>query len=563
MLTRLAFASFALVAAATAQSSLQINPNTGAGALQYLWVPGPAANPVGFFGDMTVTNPITIQGLSFPSYTPVGQALTVEFYTTNPGITTYVGSEVAATNWTLRASASTTIPNAPTAPNVCFGAGIQLQPGTFGWAVLVRNANNLFSNAGPQTISNADLSVTVGAVSAQAFVQPPSAYGTQAFHFNGTIFYSPGLVAGSCATQATVGRGCNNVTGSFYQAWSTNASMSAALTNRSLSLINTGSSYVLAQGGGTFLAPTAAATSLPTSNNGEAVVNLPSPLNYPGGSTTQLVVNTDGHISTATNLPFPGLAYNFMPNGRAMLNAINPIWAVCWHNFNTTELGSGLIKWEVVNGTTFVVTWDNVESLPGTATAQNANPCRFQAQFDLLTGNVVYVYQAMTAIGGSQSYDDTVVGWSPGGASPDVGPIDVTTLTSLSLAATETLPLTLAVSAAPVLGNTIDFVTSNPSALGVGINFLSVVALPGPGLDLSILGAPGCFAHVDINAGVGNLISNVPGLPGATITLPLPNSPALAGFALSSQSIWLDPAANAFGIITSNGVNVTLGTFGF
>ena len=562
MLTRIAFASFALAALAAAQSSLAINPNIAAGALQYLWVPGPTTNPVAFFMDMTVTNPITIQGASFPSYTPVGQQITVEFYTANAPFTTYVGNEITAANWTLRASGTSEVPTAPTAPNVCWGSGIQMTPGTYGVAIVVRNANNLFSNLGPQTISNADLSVTVGAVSAQAFVTAPSAYGTQAFHFNGTLFYAPGLVTGSCATKASVGRGCNNVSGSFYQKWGTNAAMSAALTNRSLSLINTGASYVLSQGGGTFIAPSATAASLPTSNNGEFVIPLPSPLSYPGGTTSQLVVNTDGHISTTSNLPFPGNNYNFMPTVNGVLNALNPIWAVCWHNFNTTELGSGLIKHEAV-GNLYVVTWDNVESLPGTATAQTANPCRFQAQFDLTTGNVTYVYQTMTTIGGSQSYDDTVVGWSPGGASPDAGPIDVVTLTSLALAAVETLPLKVAASAAPILGNAIDFVTSNAPPLGIGINFLSVVALPLPGLDLAILGAPGCFAHVDVNAGVGNLISNVPGLPGLSVSLPIPGNPALAGFALSSQSVWLEPTANPFGMLTSNGVNLSLGVFGF
>ncbi len=248
MLTRIAFASFALAAVAAAQSSLAINPNTAAGALQYLWVPGPTTNPVAFFMDMTVTNPITIQGASFPSYTPVGQQITVEFYTANAPFTTYVGNEVTAANWTLRASGSSVIPSAPAAANVCWGSGVQLAPGTYGVAVVVRNANNLFSNLGPQTISNADLSVTVGAVSAQAFTTAPSAYGTQTFHFNGTLFYAPGLVTGSCATKTSVGRGCNNVSGSFYQKWGTNAAMSAALTNRSLSLINTGAGYVLAQG---------------------------------------------------------------------------------------------------------------------------------------------------------------------------------------------------------------------------------------------------------------------------------------------------------------------------
>jgi hypothetical protein len=561
MLIRTALASFALAVVASAQSLLQVNPVTGA--LQYLWVPAPAANPVAFFMDMTVTNPITLQGLTFPTYTPVGQSFTVEFYTTNPGITTYVGNEVTLGNWTLRSTAGATVPALPTTPNICFGAGVQLNPGTFGVAIVVRNANNLFSNLGPQTISNADLSVTVGAVSAQAFTVLPSAYGTNTFHFNGTLFYSPGLVTSACATRSVVGRGCNTTSGSFYQKWSTNAAMSAALSNRSLSLINTGSGYLLVPGTQPFIAPTAAATNLPTSNNGEALVSLPSPfsLNYPGGSTTQLVINTDGHISTVSNLPFPGNNYNFMPYAKGLLDAVNPVWAVCWHNFNTTELNSGLIKWEVV-GNLFIVTWDNVESLPGTTTAQNPNPCTFQAQFDLITGKVDYVYGTMTTIGGSQSYDESLVGWSPGGPSPDLGPIDVATLVSLPLAVPETLGLELVATAAPLLGTTVDLVTGNPSNVGVGVNFLSLALLPAPGIDLTAINAPGCFAYLDINASIGNVISNIPLLPPMNISLPVPNALSLAGLAIGSQSVWIDAAANGLGLLTSNGVSLTLGTFG-
>ena len=104
----------------------------------------------------------------------------------------------------------------------------------------------------------------------------------------------------------------------------------------------------------------------------------------------------------------------------------------------------------------------------------------------------------MTSIGGSQSYDETVVGWSPAGRSPDLGPIDVTTLTAVNLPYPEVNGLRVVASAAPVLGTSIDFVTSNPSGPGVGVNFLSVVPLPAPGIPLDILGAPGCFAHVEI-----------------------------------------------------------------
>ncbi|MFY9344875.1 MAG: hypothetical protein WAT39_20445 [Planctomycetota bacterium] len=550
-----------LAGAASAQLSLVIPPATGA--LQYLWVPGPTTNTVGFFFDMTVNTTVTFQGVSFPSYTPVGRAMTLTMHTTNTGITTYVGNELLQANWTLRGTAAATIPLGPTTPSVCFPQGITLQPGTYGVVLGATNCNNLFSNNGPQTISNTELTVVAGATTAQLWGTAPSAYGTQAFHFNGTLYYAPGAVAHSCATRTEYGKGCNLLSGSFYQKFTSNAAMATALNTRRLSLLFTGVNYTLTQGLPTvgYIAPTASAISLPANNNGEATVTLPGPLNYPGGSTTQLVIATDGHIAPATNLPFPGQNYNFMPFEHGFLNAINPIWAVCWHNFNTTELGSGLIKYETV-GNLFIVTWDNVESLPGTATAATPNPCTFQAQFDLTTGDVHYVYQTMTTGGGSQSYDETIVGYSPGGPSPDNGPINLVTLTAVVLPPVEVMPLKLTASAAPVLGTTIDLVTSSESNPNVGVNFLSLAAIPPPGIDLGIIGAPGCFAHIDLSTAVGNAISNLGApLPSMIVQLPIPVTASLSGILITSQSAWLDAGANPFGVITSNGVSLTLGLF--
>lgn len=563
MKLRCALLSLAMVGAAAAQSSsLPIGLVSGAG--QYIWVPAPtAASSVGFFFDVTVANTLTFQGVSFPSYTPLDQAMTLEMWVTNSGITTYVGSETNQANWTQRATGASTIVGAPATNYVCLGSGVTLNPGTYGVVFIVHNANNLFSNLGPQTFSNADMTVNVGAVSAATFSTAPSAYGTNTFYFNGALHYSLGAITSSCASKASYGTGCNILSGSFWQKWTSNAAMSASLNGRKLSLLFNGTNYTLTQGLSTvaYIPPSASATTLPTSNNGETTVALNSPFPYPGGSTPQLVIATDGHISPVSNLPFPGQNYNFMPFQRGVLDALNPIWAVCWHNFNTTELNSGLIKHETL-GNLFVVTWDNVESFPGSTTAQTANPCTFQAQFDLTTGDVHFVYQSMTAIGGSQSYDETVIGYSPGGPSPDAGPIDVATLTALVLPSVEVLPLTLTVSAAPVLGTTIDLTTSNPTTQGLGVNFLALVGIPAPGINLAVLGAPGCAALVDPSTAVGNLISNLgAGLPPLTVTLPIPANPALTGLQIFSQSIWLDAAANAFGAITSNGVNTTLGMF--
>ena len=123
--------------------------------------------------------------------------------------------------------------------------------------------------------------------------------------------------------------------------------------------------------------------------------------------------------------------------------------------------------------------------------------------------------------------------------------------------------MALTASGRPLLGTTISLVTTNATTpFGIGINFVATGRLPLPGLDLGILGAIGCRAHVDIGTGVGNAISNA-GLGGLTmsINLPLPNNPQLSGLEIFSQSVWLDAAQNPAGLVTSNGLELRIGSF--
>ncbi len=549
-----------LAAGISAQSSIVIAP--GLGALQYIWIPGPTTNEVGFFMDMTVTQTVTFQGLRPASYTPVDRPVKIDMYVTNPGITTYVGNELTPTNWTLVGTATAKIPLGPTAPSFCFDAGVTLAPGTYGVVIVATNANLLFSDLGPQTYTTPELSVTAGAVSPQLWLGAPAAYGTANFHFNGTLLYAPGAVPHSCAKKTTYNRGCFATNGSAHQTWTTNAAMSAALSNRRLTLTYAGAAYAMGQSQPTvtYLPPSPGATSIAGNNNGNTTINLPgaATLNYPGGSTTQLVVNNDGHVSPASNTPFPGQQYQFMPFLHGFLNSTNPIWAVCWHNFNSLEAGSGLVKHEQV-GNLYVITWENVESQPPNA----ANPSTFQIQFDLTTNDVHYVYETMTTLGGSHSYDDTIVGWSPGGASPESDPIDVTTVNGLILAIGEVLPLKLEVVGNALLGGSIDLLTTQePLNDPFGANVLSLGEVPAPGFDLTPFGGDGCYGHIDLATAVTNIISNLGSpFPPRAITFPFPSTQSLAGAWFTSQSVWLDPLANPLGIWASNGVKVTLGNF--
>lgn len=78
---------------------------------------------------------------------------------------------------------------------------------------------------------------------------------------------------------------------------------------------------------------------------------------------------------------------------------------------------------------------------------------------------------------------------------------------------------------------------------------------PGLQLDLGFLGAPGCalFQNPD-------LVQTVFGAGGiASSSLAIPNSPTSIGAEIRTQGLSLDPAANALGLTTSNGLVATIG----
>ncbi|MFN9844578.1 MAG: hypothetical protein ACK57Q_09610, partial [Planctomycetota bacterium] len=133
--------ALAFGAALAAQSPLNVYP----------------AAPVGYFGwntpppihsnmfDLTVTNQVTLQAINTPLLSPIGQQGTFEVWLTNPGITTYVGNELNAANWTL-ASSGRIVGKGTTGSLVTLadlscqqtpaGGGLVLNPGSYG--VLLR-----------------------------------------------------------------------------------------------------------------------------------------------------------------------------------------------------------------------------------------------------------------------------------------------------------------------------------------------------------------------------------------------------------------------------------------
>lgn len=568
------FAALACGAALSAQSPLNVYPVAPVG--YYGWNAPPAIHSTMF--NLTVASQVTLQALDTPLLSPVGQQGTLEIWLTNPGITTYVGSETVSSNWTQQASGrivgkgttgSLVTLSALTCQQTAGGAGLVLNPGSYG--VLLRYvgvAPLLTAFVGPQTFTNAELTVTGGAIQYTPWTAPqattglPNGYNT--WGWRGSIIYAPGNVPHACAESAAYGAGCYTVNGSAYQEWSDNApggaaaAASLALTGKSLKFLPTGPGYLMLPGTAAgYVPPSPTATVLTLGDDAETSITLSGNLPYPGGATNTLFVHSNGYISTATNNTLPG-GPNWVPEISTMLSATETAWW-SWHDYNPTEAASGQVKFEEVGGVAYV-TWDGVESYPTTA----ANPSTLQFQFNIASGEVNIVWVTIESFGqtGFLQGSDHLIGFSPGGASPAAGLFDINTLASQLLSYPEQFPLKLQTSSKPIIGTTITLDTSLETGASVGINFVTAGQIPAPGLDLGLIGAPGCSALVDINTGTGNVISNL-GLPGISMSVafPLPNNPLFAGLSVYSQSVWLDPSVNAFGMIVSNGIEFTLGNF--
>jgi hypothetical protein len=342
--------------------------------------------------------------------------------------------------------------------------------------------------------------------------------------------------AAGYASSASYGDGCYRRSRSFYEFFTTGVNHD--LSNSAMMLQLIGNQY-LAMPMGTYVAPTAAATTLALGDDTEVTVPLTSPFPYPGGTTPSLVVCSNGFVSVAT-----GNGTNWTPTGAAWVSRTIPCWGN-WHDFSV-NLG-GAIKFEEVGNVSYV-TWENVPDF-GAATSSNT----WQLQFDRSTGSVTFVWQQMHTTGSIYAH---LVGYAAAGPALDVGSMDISAaLPATFLTATaDSQPLALALSARPVMGTVVSVNTTNiPAASPIAFLALGLSA-PNPSVELSAVGMPGCYQHVN----VADVFPVVPVGGAASLSVTVPNSPALAGTSAYLQSAALDPTANAAGIISSNGVQATL-----
>jgi hypothetical protein len=394
-----------------------------------------------------------------------------------------------------------------------------------------------------------------------------------------TIVFTPNgagyQVSTGCepASNRTYGVGCYSVASeSFYQFFPTAAAAAAGLNGQSMRLVPSANGYSVVWGGGTYVAPTGAAVPLPVNDDDQTAVTPSIPFPVGGGSAAQLFVHTNGYVSTASS---NGIGEWNTPTGTynptsAFRNApATAFWS--WHDYDTTS-GSGRVKYEqavVGPNTILYVTWDAVESYP----VATPNPSTFQFQFNLTTGAVTYVWQNLTAIGTAGSPflpESHLIGFSPGGASLDPGSITLASTLPLTTKPDQ-LPMVLSASPAPVISPstmvtyTVADVPEYLPGSGVHISTLFLSLGSVPGVDLGIIGAPGCNGYIaSLDLDLGGMVTVV---PTASWNLLFDNVLFAPGNVVYAQAISLvapnslPNGQNPFGLTTSNGVRTFTTTF--
>ena len=331
----------------------------------------------------------------------------------------------------------------------------------------------------------------------------------------------------------SVGDGCGDCFASFYETFPNTGTTD--LVGSSMSLTLTPDGYQVAAGSGSFQQP--GGPGLGLGDDAETTVQLPFTLPYPGGSTDQLTICSNGFVSVGI-----GNGISWSPTTTALMLGL-PRWSPLWTDLDPSAAGQ--VVFEATNAEVRL-TWLDVPSW--SSTLGNTFQIRFQSN-----GDVDYYW---LQIGGeSNGY---LVGWSVGGVAADPGPTDLSAeLGAGFLVCNSDQPgLTFAASSMPVVGTAVGLVSSNiPPGSPFGATALSLTEAVPP-QDLTSLGMPGCEGYL-----VGQVVQELFVSPGVahTSTLLVPNDQSLLGLVFAGQSFTYSPPLTPIGVISSNGLVFTVG----
>ncbi|HZN38599.1 MAG TPA: hypothetical protein VFD82_07335 [Planctomycetota bacterium] len=343
----------------------------------------------------------------------------------------------------------------------------------------------------------------------------------------------------TCATNTTLGVGCIASFTSFYENFPSAATFD--LANTAITMLSTGSGYVVTPGGAYL--PVGSVQAVPTVlglGDDTAVTQLFTTGSFPGAA-GGLTVCSNGFVSLA-----PGNGTAFTPAVPTLLNDPQTSFR-CWHDFNPTIVGSGQVKWEESAAVT-VVTWDGVWDFSGTSALDASN---LQFQF-YSNGTVVIAWGTVSTLGVSGT--GFLVGHSPGGPSANPGNTDLSALAALVLGTTDVIPLGLSATSRPVTGTSWNLqVNDIPATQFIGVD---IFGLSDPGVpDLFFIGMPGCGLRSSLD-----VLNAYVGAGPHSYSLAIPSNPSLVGVHIyTTAASFQIPPVNAFGAITSNGIDGLIG----
>lgn len=481
--------------------------------------------------DLTVQNELQIDRLDLNLHSPLGTNGTIEVLV-RPG--TWLDHVQEPGDWVVVASGACVAAGVDQ-PSPCWlSAPIGLPPGHYGIALhcvgVMPNYNFAF---GLRSFANADLTLTGGGSAMQCLQTPPFVYRV----FSGSLHYTVGGGPYAVGAADRFGEGCHQGARSFYE-WFAPGGFD--LAHRRLVLTpNAHGGYDVSAGTAAPITISPLAVNLGLGRGGAAFVPLPTPLAFPGGSTTQLLVCADGRVMLSEEGLLGSLSSQ--PNAPALFSG-RPTIAVAWMDLVPLLAANVYAHVDASTGTTTVV-WSNLPTFgspagPGSTFSFSAHA---NGVLELCYGTV------------QQANDATLIGFGAGLGARDPGALDVSM--RLPFATEHEDPgLSLQAVGRPVLGTApvLQVRDLPPSTLGTALVFGWNALVPG--FLLSSFGAPDCAVYVDPIA-----VRWLGGSAAPLLAMPIPADAALLGVRYYAQGLAVDVGANALGLLTSNALSLSIG----
>jgi hypothetical protein len=492
------------------------------------------------------------------------------------GVGTVPGTPVGAGPWVLAGSGVVTVADSNNHSPIVMTSPISLSAGTYGVMIQVG-----VTTAGPNPLGRLHPLLTIPAPAAPSSdpVINISTTNHQRVTFTSGLGAAQGIniqvyytLAPNSGEYTEYGAGCYFRPQSFYEIFPAGAGVD--VTPGALQLSFLGANYLVSSSVATYTAPTSGQINIPG-----AVAPTPGPFTaasstgpgtatewddclsiamalpaswgagfpYPGGSTTQIQVSSNGHVFLQPSVE----TFGFYGDIARFLND-SPRLCMMWGDLDGSAAGAS-INVETAPADAYVqVSWHNV---PEWAAVPTGNPFRMQLRM-YPSGQVEYIYNnAVSWVAGGA---EAICGFSYGGGSANPGNRDLSATMPFQ-SGDGSAPAHLTMTARPVIGTT-PFIRTENIPAGVTFNLLILsFTSQVPAFPLGIFGMPDCFQHIGLPTAstIGALF------PGAAhnAALAIPNDPSYNGLQVFGQAAQIGTVLNVAGILASNGICIRVGLF--